>query len=278
MADINLNLFILEGGECPTLTLIDTTDLSVTINGGSPILTDADIIEAVPQDTTVTIVVDKEGYDSYSNSITVGAVDETLYVSLSVSPLVDFINITQDCHNYIINNTSTTDNTTFTVTTLDNVVVGDYLNVALNAESSSDITFATDGVYLITVKNDADAIIRQYAIIDICTILSCFTTRILSILCKDCGCSNNCQDYCKEDFEMKRLHLLYFDLFNRVNREYRLNSYYTTIDDAKIYELRTAQDDIDKLLEYCDSCGNTTTNLTNIISNSNNINTGCGCS
>ena len=40
MANINLTINILDSEGCPTIAYIDTTTLSVTVNGGSPILTD----------------------------------------------------------------------------------------------------------------------------------------------------------------------------------------------------------------------------------------------
>ncbi len=78
---------------------------------------------------------------------------------------------------------------------------------------------------------------------------------------------------------MKRIFLLGFDLLNRINREYRLNSYYTTIDEAKILELATAQDIIDKLNNYCSTCGdsNTDVNFGTVINNTPS-NSDCGCS
>ncbi len=279
MANINFNLFVLDGDNCPTLQLIDTTNLSITVNGGSPILADNSIVEVIPQDTTVTLEISKTGYDGYVNSIDVAASDVTYYVVLSATVPTDFITITQTCHSYEINNggTSSAEDVTYTVTDLDNNVIDDNLNIELEFDTSKTITFTSDGVYIIIVKDVSDAVIRRYVILDICTILSCFTNRILDILCKDCGCNDDCTDYCKKDYDMKRIFLLGFDLLNRINREYRLNSYYTTIDDAKILELRTAEDIITKLLAYCSECGSTDINFSTVLSN-NSSNSDCGCS
>lgn len=285
MADINLNINVLDGNGCPTLMFIDTTDLSITINGGTPILADNAITEPVPQDTTVTIEITKTGYDGYSNSIDVEAVDVTLNIVLNEAIPVDFINITESCHSYTINNTGTTsdEDVTYSITDLDNVVIGDNLDVVLDHDSSKVFTTTEDGVYLVIVKDSENVIIRQYVILDICDILACVTSRILAILCKDCDCHNDdCIDYCKLNYELQRIHLLGFDLLNRINREYRLNSYYTTIDEAKIYELRTAQDVIDKLNNYCGDCGTSSADTTNFgtvyNTTSSTSNSDCGCS
>ncbi len=281
MADINLNINVLDGAGCPTLLFIDTTNLSITINGGSPILTDNSITEPVPQDTTVTIEITKTGYDGYSNSVDVAAIDVTLNIVLNETVPVDFINITEACHSYTITNngTSSDDDVTYTITDLDNVVIGDNLNVELVFDSSKTFTTTEDGVYLVIVKDVDDVIIRQYVILDICDILKCVTARILAILCVDCDCqTNDCVDYCKLNYELQRIHLLGFDLLNRINREYRLNSYYTTIDEAKILELATAQDIIDKLNNYCSNCGTDTVNFGTVLNNTSTSNSDCGCS
>ncbi len=133
MADINLNINVLDSAGCPTVSYIDTTDLSITINGGSPILTDNNITEPVPQDTTVIINVDKTGYNSYNESIDVTDVDKTIFVVLTETVDVDFINISEACHSYTITNngTSSDQDITYTITDLDNNVIGDNLNVTL---------------------------------------------------------------------------------------------------------------------------------------------------
>jgi hypothetical protein len=280
MADINLNINILEGENCPTLELIDPTDLSIVVNLEPPILADNSVTALVPENTTVTILVEKTGYDSYNKSIDVGSVDETIFIALNETVPVDFINIGQNCHIYTITNngTSISDNVTYTITNLDGDVIGDNENISLTFGNTITFTSAKDNIYLITVKNTLLEVIRIYVIIDYCNILQCISDRILSILCDDCGCGcQDCEDYCKKDYEMKRIFLLQFDLFNRINREYRLNSYYTTIDDAKVNQLKTAQEIIDKLTEYCPCTNNNSVDYNGVLSN-NNSKSGCGCS
>lgn len=280
MADINLNINILDGSDCPTLTYIDEADLSITVNDGTPELNDNSITVAVPQDTTVTIVVEKEGYDSYNESIDVGDSETTVFIALNETIPVDFISISQSCHSYIITNNGTTeaDNVTYTITDLDDNVIGDNEDVELVYGASTTFTSEKDNVYLVTVKDTEDAIIRIYVIIDYCNVRKCISNRILAINC-DCGCKNNdCTDYCKKDFEMKRIFLLQFDLFNRINKEYRLNSYYTTIDDLDVNNLKTAQEIMDKLNDYCSLCNETTQNYNAVLSNYKTTNSGCGCS
>ncbi len=279
MADINLNINILDSAGCPTIVYVDTTSLSVTVNGGSPILTDNNITEPVPQDTTVIITVDKTGYDSYNESIEVAAIDKTIFILLSETAEADFLNITAACHSYTITNNGTTSaqDVTYTITNLDDEVINDNLNIELAFGESKVFTTTEDGVYLVIVKDVDDDIIRNYVILDICTIQACYTNRVKAILC-DCGC-DDCQDYCKKDYDMKRINLLFFDLFNRINREYRLNSYYSTIDEAELNTLVRAQDIIDELNTYCSTCGDSTTpNTATILNSTSTSNSDCGCS
>lgn len=280
MADINLNINILDGANCPTIEYINEDDLSIVVNEGSPILEDNSTTVAVPQDTTVTIVVEKEGYDSYNQSIDVGATDETIFIVLSETIPVDFINISQSCHSYTFTNNGTTEeqDVTYTITDLDDNVIGDNEDVELAFGASTTFTSTADNIYLVIVKDTDEAVIRIYIIIDYCNIRKCLSNRILAIIC-DCGCQDNdCTDYCKKDFEMKRIFLLQFDLFNRINREYRLNSYYTTIDDLDVNNLKTAQELMNKLNEYCGLCNETTQNYNAVLSNYSTTNSGCGCS
>lgn len=282
MANINLNINILDSQGCPTLYLIDETDLSIVVNEGSPVLVDNSITVPVPQDSTVTIVVEKDGYDSYDASIDVAAIDYTVFISLSATVPVDFINITQSCHSFTITNngTSSDDNVTYSITDLDGIIIGSNEDVSLVFGATEVFTSTADNIYLLIVKDIEDTIIRQYVIIDYCNILNCISNRILEIICdEDCGCGcNDCNDdKCKKDFEMKRIFLLQFDLFNRINAEYRLNSYYTTIDNIKLNELKRAQSILDKLTTYCPCNDATDINFNGVLSSSN-TNSDCGCS
>lgn len=280
MANINLTVNVLDGAGCPVLSAINTTNLAVIINGAEYDTTNP-VIEAVPQDTTVTLFISKTGYDSYIGSIDVTSVDQTINVILNESAAIEPVTIVQTCHSYTITNTGTTsdDDVTYTVTDLDSNVITDYLNISIPFGESNTFASSEDGVYLLIVRDVDEEIIRNYVIIDICNILACYTSRLLTILCPDCDCED-CQDYCKKDYDMKRINLLFFDLFNRINREYRLNSYYTIVDDAKITELTTTQEDIDKLSSYCSTCGgDTSVNSTSVLNITNSTsNSDCGCS
>jgi hypothetical protein len=278
---VDLTLNILDGTNYPTLELLEATGISIVINGGASIDDVNTTTQSVTENTFVTIVVSKTGYDDYNN--TVNVLEENLelniVMSLSEQEPCDFLEIQEtSCHIYTLVNSGTTsdDNVTFTITDLDYVALEDYTNIELNFESSTTFTAPEDNVYLAIFRNTDNDIICQFVIIDLCTILSCVTNRIQDILCH-CDCEDSdCTDYCKKDYDLKRIFLLGFDLFNRVNREYRLNSFYTTIDQAKITELKDAADVIEKLNSYCSECGDTDINFGTILSP--NINPDCGCS
>lgn len=282
MADINLNINILDGAGCPTLSLIDTTDLSIVVNEDSPVLADNSITVAIPQDTTVTIVVEKTGYNSYANTIDVEAIDKSINVVLNETVAEPPITISKSCHSFVITNTGTTsdDNLTYTITDLDNTIIGDNEDVELIYSASKTFTSSSDNIYILIIKNADEEIIANYIIIDYCTVLQCISNKISDVLC-DCDChTNNCEDFCKRDFELKRIFLLGFDILSRINKEYRLNSLYSTIEDAKVQELKTAKEEIDKLNTYCSTCGDssTTTTGTSVLNiTTNTSTTGCGC-
>lgn len=287
MANINLNLNILDGTTCPTLVLIDPTNLSIIINEGSPILGDNTISVPVPQDTIVTITIDKTGYDSYINTIDVAEVDINFNIVLNQTVVIDFINITQNCHNYIIynNGIDSSNNVTYSITDLDNNIINTNLNIGLNFGTSKSFNTTNDGVYIVIVKDNTQTIIREYIILDYCNILDCISNKIQNILC-ECGCNNtliNCNEsFYKQNFELQRIFLLGYDLMNIVNKEYSINQFYTTLDNIKINSLTSTQDKIDKLNSYCSTCGcidpNNITNYSAVLNNSNISKPDCGCS
>lgn len=207
------------------------------------------------------------------NCCTSCVVEQTLHAC-------DFIKILESsCHTYTIKNCSDLDSNdcSFTITDMEDNIIEGYENIDLDHASSSVFTSTEDGVYKVIIKNSSDVVIRNYIIIDLCTILSCLSNRILEILCA-CDCEDkSCTDWCKKDYDLKRIFLLGFDLFNRVNREYRLNSYYTTFDQATINSLTSTNSIIEKLSTYCSSCGNTNINFGNVL-NSSNSSSDCGCS
>lgn len=286
MANINLNLNILDGTTCPTIILVDPTTLSVIINEGTPILGTNVISFAIPQSSLVTIEVDKTGYNTYINTLTVGLVDITLNIILNQTVVVDFINIINACHNYTINNNGldSTKNVTFTITDLNNNVITNYLNVPLNFSTSNLFSTTSDGVYIVIVKDNTQTIIRNYIILDYCDILNCISNRILDILCTcNSTAPSSCDDYCKKNFELERISLLFNDLMNRVNKEYSLNQFYTTLDSIKVNDLTSTQTVINSLISYCSQCGCTSptdvVDYSTILSiNNNTTNSNCGCS
>lgn len=286
MANIYLNINVLDGTNCPIVSLIDPTDLSITINEEDPILESPNITVSVPQNSTVTITIDKPSYNSFINSIDIGSIDDTINIVLNQTVVVDFINIANSCHSYTISNNGidSDSNVTYSITDLDGNIIDDNEDIELDFGTSKTFTSSNDNVYLFIVKDSIGNVIRQYIVIDYCTILNCVSTRILDILCT-CNCedkhssNHNCEDFCKKDFEMKRIFLLGFDLFNRINKEYRLNSYYTTIDNMEVNSLKAIQTDIDNLNTYCKTCGcSDTIDYSLVLNSTSTSKPDCGCS
>ncbi len=277
---VDLTLNILDGTNFPTLEALGATGISIILDGGAPTLDVNTLTTSVTENTFISIEVSKTGYTTYNNTVNVLEENLELNIVLESSEVepCEFLSVTEvSCHVYTLANTGTTsdDNTTFTITDLDYTPITGYSNIALNFESTATFTAPQDNVYIAIIRNTDNEIICQFVIIDLCTVLSCVTNKIQDILCS-CDCENDdCEDLCEKDYELKRIFLLGFDLFNRVNREYRLNSFYTTIDQAKINELKTAADVITKLNSYCSECGDSTSSGTVLGSN---INHDCGCS
>lgn len=205
----------------------------------------------------------------------------TSCINTTIIHSCDYIKITEaDCHSYVISNCSTltAKDSYFTLTDLDNNVITTYNNIPLVHGGSVTIATPQDGVYKVLIKNNSLVTIETYIIIDICVISTCIIKRIQDIFCSDdCGCHKvDCNNYCKERDELNRINLLWLDLQSRINREYRLNSFYTVLPSDELDRLRSMKDNIDKLLTYCNNCGsNESTNISQILNNSNSSDCGC---
>lgn len=254
-------------------TLVDT--VSYVINNFLPI-----------DDTTLTYTYTPTLIGDYILTVTLQNCCTTCIVNKTIS-ICEYIKIINNgCHNYTIQNcsTSSSKDSYYTITDLDNNIIDSQNNIALVHGASNNIITPKDGVYKFIIKNSSLVTIGTYLVIDICTISTCLISRIQNIIC-DCDCKDknnhesNCIDYCKETYILDRMILVGYDLLSRVNREYRLNSLYTTLDTTTLDQMTTTQNDINKLLDYCSQCGcgsNSSTNISSINSNNNSSDCGCG--
>ena len=98
-----------------------------------------------------------------------------------------------------------------------------------------------------------------------------------------CSCqskgSARCKDYCAARYDLNRILVLGYDLFNRLNNEYSLNIIYSALDNAKIVELSSIQEDINILQELCATCNDDLSGFEGTaVKKSNSSDCGCGCS
>lgn len=196
--------------------------------------------------------------------------------------ICNFIKITEtSCHIYTIYNCSDLESSDVlvTVSDLDNNILEGYNDVSLTNGSNITLTTPSDGVYIVLIKDAEDEeIVEQFVVIDICYLVNCLQTKIQELLCS-CDCKQNtvdCTDYCKKRYELNAIEGLAFSLFNKINKEYRLNSIYTTFDASTLAELTTMKNYIDAINSYCGCTGNSTGTGTSLFTTSSNSN--CGCS
>lgn len=196
--------------------------------------------------------------------------------------ICNFIKITEtSCHLYTIYNCSDleTSNVLVTIRDLDDNILEGYDDVSLTNGSNITLTTPSDGVYIVMIKDaDNNEVIEQFVLIDICDLINCLQTKIQELLCS-CDCNQNtvdCTDYCKKRYDLNAIEALAFSLFNKINKEYRLNSIYTTFDTSTLAELATMKNYIDAINSYCGCTGNSTGTGTTLFTTSSNSN--CGCS
>jgi hypothetical protein len=256
---VNLIVNVFDDSSFPTLTPLDPTGISITIGTNSAVTNVNTLTTSVSESSYITVLVTKEGYTDYFTTIAIENSNVTIVVAMTPisTQACSFISITEGvCHQYTITNSGTTSdqNVTYSIVDLDYNPVTGYTNIPLNYGNTSNFTSTSDNVYIVIFRDQSSNIICNMIIMDLCSIMSCITNKLKDILC-DCDCKKDkCHDFCKDLYDLDRILVLGFDLLNRVNREYRLNSFYSTIDEAKIYELKTAKDVIDKLNSYCFEC------------------------
>ncbi len=227
MSLVGLNIVVLDGANYPSMVFIAATGVSIAIDSDSPILDSAVASVTVDNTNYHTVTITKSGYSTYTNTFLITDIvpdpgDYNLFVSLTSSANTNacqYITITKgECHNFTFVNsgTNSSNDVTFSITDLDNNPIIGYTDIVLNYGSTAPFVSLVDNIYIATIKDTSETIICKYVIIDDCSILNCYKNKYLKLIC-DCDCNHDdCTDYCKLDYEMKRLHLLWFDLFNRI--------------------------------------------------------------
>lgn len=264
--------YTLESTGCPTSTI----EYTVLDPNGSIVLNTTVTIDNTdpedPSDLTASFTPLVQGNYTITAELTDCSDSVVFSDTLVVCSFLLIAQSTSALHTYTICNTSE-DDYTFKVTDLEDVVISTYSNVDLGTNTTATIVVPSDGVYKITFYNEDDEVVQISIITDYTNILACLSSRIQPIICTDCGCiDTRCQDYCKERFELNRIIPLFTVLMIKANQEAMFNSIYTSLEAAKVIELATIDSLIDKLSNYCDSCGdsaNTSSNITN--------SGGCGC-
>lgn len=225
--------------------------------------------------TTLTLIGD------YTLTVTLENCCATCEIN-QVLHMCNYIKISEtSCHVYTITNCSdlSQNDSIVTVTDLDNTIVTGYDDVSLLAGGSLVLNTPSDGLYIVIIKDSTgETIIEQFVVIDICDVTNCLQTKIQELLC-DCDCKKNtvdCTDYCKKRYDLNAIEALAFSLFNKINKEYSLNSIYTTFDASKLAELFTMENYIDRINSYCGCTGNTSGNGLSVFTTSTNSD--CGCS
>jgi hypothetical protein len=167
----------------------------------------------------------------------------------------DYLTLEQivgSCGSYDLSNCSLATDHTYTVIDSEDAVVGT-ANTNLLAGASATIVLDDDGVYRVTIYNNDDSVAGAFVIIKDCDILDCLTTKFNGILCnpKDC----ECVDHDKERYDLTRILPTAYLFYNYMHREYALNALYSALDDAKLIELQSIQNTVEKLQAFCDNCG-----------------------
>lgn len=216
---------------------------------------------------TITIVI-----TNLSNGLS-----NTYTETISTSEFITFEY--NQCDSFIINNTSTTKDATFYVTTIDNTSVIE--STSLEASTSTTVTFDSMGLYIINVDytDSNDEIIHyEYVLNTFCMIDDCLSKFILDLLCEDTrDCT--CEFEPSHQIRIIRMFALKETYFMKLQSEYGFNNKYSALTDSKLNELTTISQVLEKLSMMCDRTYCLEGDCAGIASVTGyNVNTGCGCS
>lgn len=224
------------------------------------------------------LVFTPEALGTYAISATVNDVtcDESFLKTMSVETC-DFVVLDYvDCNTYTINNKSSATDMTYTITSIDGVVIEDA--GSLIAGDTATVTFSDISLYLVaatfTPRGGVETTLT-YVLNNYCGLDDCIATYILDILC---GEERRCVP-CPDDVELNQMLLLSYTYFMKLNKEYGWNNFYSTLEDSKLAELTNIKQTMDKLNAFCSrrSC-NTASFNTAAATGSYTWPTSAGCS
>jgi len=158
----------------------------------------------------------------------------------------------ETCGQYTFKNCSLS-SIILTVQLLDeNKVFQDISTNTVLTMASLDITFATDGIYMLKVNTGTVEIpvLKYYSLPSYCALQTCMLNYLNSILCNKPSITN-----CDEEshYNFNALLANAHTYFLLLNEEMNYNYIYSTITEAKINELYTLKTFIDRFTEYCEA-------------------------
>lgn len=155
----------------------------------------------------------------------------------------------EDCREYVFTNCRSID-TIVTVQLLDsNKVFQDISTVTVTGFDTLDLSFATDGIYMIKVLISGSEY-KYYSLPIYCLLQTCYLSFLDKVLCNKVSLEN-CNEV--DHYNFNAFLINSHTYFLLLNQEFNYNYIYDTISADKVLELYTLKTFIDRFAEYCEA-------------------------
>lgn len=224
---------------------------TVTDPNGTTVILEEDTFNLSDSNTDISFTVTELG--TYTVEVTLtDTVCNLEYTRTLEFDTCNFITISSvSCNTFRLDNKSSSIDVEFYIDNINGTQeVG---TTTLEAGSSYLINLNSTSLFTIntTYTLEEEEVTEIFVINNFCNIEDCLSGFILDIICEE---DERCSE-CPDDIELNRFLLLYNTYFMKLNIEYGWNNFYSVLTDAKLAELTSIQQVMDKLIAYCERRG-----------------------
>tara|TARA_R110000764_G_scaffold119210_8_gene206819 strand:+ start:241 stop:1860 length:1620 start_codon:yes stop_codon:yes gene_type:complete len=114
-------------------------------------------------------------------------------------------------------------------------------------------SFSTPSMYRLDVTYERDGVVHEelYLLNNYCALERCFISYIEGILCGDI---DRCSP-CPPESDLNQMFLLYNTYFMKVNKLFKVNSYFEALDEEGLAEITTLDQVMGRILAFCQRSG-----------------------
>jgi hypothetical protein len=152
------------------------------------------------------------------------------------------------CGSFIITNNSPVD-VSISVDGIDDSVVITDQNIPTTESYTLEVTDPL--IYFLTATyipvGEIDEVEEVYVLNNYCAVNDCISSYILDVVCED---TRECKE-CPSETDLNQLLLLVYTYTMKLNEEYGISNFYTTLNQSQLQDFTTIQSVMDRLVKFC---------------------------